>query len=113
MGINEIGLYILGAGLLTWVCLIFAGLIIITTKLFNQDNVTLQCPNVDLKTSHIQDGVTFVKFISLIDKEITKSETVIKIDSTQLGITRMSIIMFWITMFPIFIYGIFRMVKRH
>ena len=112
MGFKEIGIYTLGAGLLAWVCLIFAGLIIITTKLFNQENVTLTCPNVDTKTSHILDGVTFVKLNAAIDDTVKKSETVIKIDSTQLNISKMAIIMFWITMFPIFIYGIFRMIKK-
>ena len=99
---------ILGLGLITWVILIFAGLIIITMKLFNQEDVILTCPDVDMKTSHVQDGFTYVKLNATIDTKVIKTETVIKMDSAQLGIAKMSIIMFWIIMLCGIMYGLFK-----
>ena len=110
MGATSTVFLFLGIGLLVaWVCLIFAGLIIITKVLFNEEDIKLACPDVDLTKSHILDNVTYVKLNSTISSTNTITKTGMFLDTPQLGISKMSIIMFWISMFPMFIYGVIKL----
>ena len=89
-------------GLITWGLLVFSGLLIITIKLFNKNNLQMSCPDVDMNTKTNINGINYVLLKS--DKGQNINKNVILLDNPNLGIARMSMIVFWIGIIPMFVY---------
>jgi hypothetical protein len=107
---NKYVISIISAGLVTWIVLIFLGMIYITHKIIN-DYEIIKCPKIDEKNTNPKEGST-INYVRLYPESEYETHEVIKFSDTQERLSKMAIIMFWILFLPLSVCGILFIIKK-